>query len=434
MPSNGRPILILGLPRSGTSAVSGALHRLGAFLGGEDRFLPADENNPGGYFEDKALAAFNQRCLAFFQMHPLSLRELPDCWPSYPQSQILLSELQDLLRQFLGHRVWGFKQPLAALVWPIYARVLSDMGLEPQFVLCVRHPAEAHASGLELQYPAGGRQVTPIGNLSGGVWLNYTLGALEAADSSPKTVVPFSSFLREPGLFLRRIVENQEHWEPSDSQWAAALSGVHAENRHHFEESASLESFPEIVGETYRFCESGARDEVAGKALVAEFRAWREMLAPPRLSGTQIGFAWKVGQETKSAVQPFLPTGDWQTVSIRIPAPPRTELHGVLYNQPCRVWVRRCVFSSGTEQTAVQLRPGPGSSLAPLEGIVRLDGAYEPRQIMLNTPPHPGKYTLEMEFLLESGTPIVNDSVARGAQRLQECSARQASLRKGGQP
>ncbi len=336
--------------------------------------------------------------------------------------------MREILARFKDYPVWGFKQPLAGLVWPIYANVLNEMGVEPQFVVCVRHPLEAQASELAIQYPSGGREMA---NLSGGMWLNYTLGAFEAAAESPVTVVPFSRFLHEPGPFLKRIVENQGKWKPSESQWADALASVIPENRHHFGEPSALAEFPALVGDTFRFCESGAEDTEVRAALVAEFRAWREMLAPPALSGTQMGFAWKVEGEAKSAVEPFLPAGDWQTISIRIPAPPRTELHGVLYNKPCRVWIRRCVFRTGREQSDAQLRAGPGSSLTPLQGMFRLDGAYEARQIMLNTPPRPGPYSLEMEFLLESGLPLVDDSVARAAERLYECTARQAMLRRG---
>lgn len=45
-----RCILVLGTPRSGTSAVAGVLHHLGLPMG--ERLLEADDWNPAGYFQD----------------------------------------------------------------------------------------------------------------------------------------------------------------------------------------------------------------------------------------------------------------------------------------------------------------------------------------------------------------------------------------------
>jgi hypothetical protein len=44
--------LVLGTPRSGTSAVAGVLHHLGLPMG--DELLAADDWNPAGYFQDAA--------------------------------------------------------------------------------------------------------------------------------------------------------------------------------------------------------------------------------------------------------------------------------------------------------------------------------------------------------------------------------------------
>ena len=46
------PILIAGMHRSGTSMVAELLYRCGLALGAEDQlFLPANEDNPAGYWE-----------------------------------------------------------------------------------------------------------------------------------------------------------------------------------------------------------------------------------------------------------------------------------------------------------------------------------------------------------------------------------------------
>ena len=55
-------ILVLGMHRSGTSALTAALHGLGASLGGE--LVAANHDNPGGYFENAAAVTAHETLLA----------------------------------------------------------------------------------------------------------------------------------------------------------------------------------------------------------------------------------------------------------------------------------------------------------------------------------------------------------------------------------
>ena len=55
-------ILVLGMHRSGTSALAGSLALTGVALG--DDLLPANEGNVTGYWEHRRLIALNERVLA----------------------------------------------------------------------------------------------------------------------------------------------------------------------------------------------------------------------------------------------------------------------------------------------------------------------------------------------------------------------------------
>ena len=180
------------------------------------------------------------------------------------------------------------------------------------------------------------------------------------------------------------------------------------------------------MAETHSLCRdlaSGARGDERIGVLAEEFEGWRAMLAPPGNPGTQVGFAWHEHGCAQVAQKPFLPSGDWQTVRVPIPAPAATEVFGLLYGRPCRVWIRRCEWSSGGGREPVKLRAGPGSVLRHEFGVVRLDGSVEPGQIHLRTPVSPGPYELEIEFLLEASPQITLESVNRLTGRLQECLA-----------
>ena len=71
-----RPILVTGLPRSGTSIVAGSLKRCGAWLG---RTVGRGHSNPKGFFENRTLREqVNKGILEALGSDPLGVSSLPD--------------------------------------------------------------------------------------------------------------------------------------------------------------------------------------------------------------------------------------------------------------------------------------------------------------------------------------------------------------------
>ena len=63
MPSS-RAVLVLGMHRSGTSALARGLQTLGVYLGND--FISPKPDNPTGYWEDRNIFEINERLLAVF--------------------------------------------------------------------------------------------------------------------------------------------------------------------------------------------------------------------------------------------------------------------------------------------------------------------------------------------------------------------------------
>jgi len=61
-----RAIVVVGMHRSGTSAVARALAALSVYLG--DNFLDAQPENPTGYWEDRGIVELNERVLKSLQL------------------------------------------------------------------------------------------------------------------------------------------------------------------------------------------------------------------------------------------------------------------------------------------------------------------------------------------------------------------------------
>jgi len=129
-------ICVAGMPRSGTSLVTQLLHRCGLSLGPAEQLMPANINNPDGYWENLRFVRVNERLLgasggAWFAP-PATLHPTAD----------VTEEARSVVAQFDGSELWGWKDPRNALTLPFWRSLLPSM----RVVVCIRHPAETAAS------------------------------------------------------------------------------------------------------------------------------------------------------------------------------------------------------------------------------------------------------------------------------------------------
>jgi len=117
------PIFVLGLPRSGTSLVAGALKICGAWLG--DTVPGGGEENPKGFFENIYLREqINKKILGALQVDPLGVQTLPALDNLPPVEG--LEELIKIGLEADGYdytKPWLFKDAKLTLLWPIYLKV-----------------------------------------------------------------------------------------------------------------------------------------------------------------------------------------------------------------------------------------------------------------------------------------------------------------------
>ena len=117
-----KTVVVLGMHRSGTSAVAGMLHKLGVNMG--DNLYPPDHGNPQGHFED----------IGFMEANTAILRAAGGEWhnpPSDFQIKVFgareVGRIIDLINERRSHnRVWGFKDPRTCITLPLYLPHLAD--------------------------------------------------------------------------------------------------------------------------------------------------------------------------------------------------------------------------------------------------------------------------------------------------------------------
>src|SRR5580704_15772260 len=90
--AHARTVLILGMHRSGTSALSRVLNLMGVELG-QDLLPPAPDNNETGFWEHRLLQWINQRIFESVGREWNTVLALPQRWWEQPQIEGLREEL-----------------------------------------------------------------------------------------------------------------------------------------------------------------------------------------------------------------------------------------------------------------------------------------------------------------------------------------------------
>lgn len=253
-------LCVLGMHRSGTSAVTQLLHRLGAAVGPELLDAMAGVNDEG-FWEDSRIVALDERLLA---AHGLRWQ---DCAPPGAADPATLaaiaSEAHAHFAQHYGMALGVVKDPRQCRLLPFWLRVWREAGLDVVPVHVLRHP---YAVAKSLQR----RDRVPF-EYGVTLWLLYTLEALgytqEAVSHSggrPGIVVPFEAFRRQPLWLPRALAEHGGvSWFPlgtlskdDEARWeAAATASLRPDLRHHGDELPEgwgLRPLTEFAAATYQ--------------------------------------------------------------------------------------------------------------------------------------------------------------------------------------
>lgn len=141
-PADGRrAVLVVGPPRSGTSAVAHMLSRLGVYFGEETDFVdPAIHTHNPIFFELQRLNELNERVLRElgYEYGDFDFFPTPDdAWDVF--SEALLEDARRLVAEQLNERpLIGLKDPRFCFTLPFWTRVLVELGYATSFVWAVR--------------------------------------------------------------------------------------------------------------------------------------------------------------------------------------------------------------------------------------------------------------------------------------------------------
>ena len=257
--SNG--ILVVGMHRSGTSAMSGALQRLGVALGG--RLVPGAVDNPKGYFEHERVVAIHEelfRALGSWWYDP---RPLPAGWMETPAARRAEEALVQVLREdFSAEALWAVKDPRLCRFLPLWRKVLDRLALPAVALLVLRSPAEVAAS-LTARNGFG----PELGEL---LWLRHVFDSVRDTAGLSRTVILYEDLVADPARAIDVALGRLGIPLPTAGRSEALADFIETRFQHHSHGGGTnLSPLPALAGRVFESFRALAQ----GGASWADFEA-----------------------------------------------------------------------------------------------------------------------------------------------------------------
>jgi len=190
-------LLILGMHRSGTSAVAGVLARLGVRFGND--LMPAAPSNPKGFYEHNRIVLINHHLLTTLGRAWNDPRPLPVGWHQDSRLAVYREALQELIiSEFSQIPLWGIKDPRICRLLPLWIPLLQDMGIAIRIVHVTRHPDEVALSLL-----ARDGLDTGISHL---LYIRHYLESVQESRNFSRVTVDFSTLLTQWKREIEKLV------------------------------------------------------------------------------------------------------------------------------------------------------------------------------------------------------------------------------------
>jgi hypothetical protein len=182
-------IIVLGMHRSGTSALAGTLGLLGVEIG--STLIPAHPDiNAKGFWENADIVAIHDRMLEELGSSWHDERELPHEWWTLPRLKPFCEELKEIVkRDYESSALWLIKDPRLCRLLPFWASILESVVDEVKVILIVRHPREVAKSlkrrdgiSLERAYM---------------LWIQYMISAEKSSREYPRMLISYEQLLSD---------------------------------------------------------------------------------------------------------------------------------------------------------------------------------------------------------------------------------------------
>jgi len=191
-----RALLVLGMHRSGTSAITRVFASCGARLPANT--MAATEHNPRGYFESQPIFELHEAILASAASPWDDLSSFPRAWFESKATEDWVERMTAIVRAEFGEAgLFAIKDPRICRLVPFWLRVLERVGAQPVCVLPVRNPLEVARS---LRIAQGTEETRGLA-----LWLRHFLEAERETRGLPRAFVSYDDLLLDWRGVVQRV-------------------------------------------------------------------------------------------------------------------------------------------------------------------------------------------------------------------------------------
>ncbi|MDX2345335.1 MAG: hypothetical protein QNK11_00475 [Legionella sp.] len=193
-------IVVLGMHRSGTSAITRGLKVLGASFGHHLMPVDAGSCNPKGFWEDQDIVNLNDEVLHFLGHGYYTLE------PIYPAA-LNLSFLADfklravklLTEKMSKIDCFALKDPRMSRLLPFWRSVFEDLKLDVKYVIASRHPMSVVQSLAKRDNFSHEKSYL--------LWFEHVLFGLMETQGQTRIVVDYDRMMENPKRELSRVAK-----------------------------------------------------------------------------------------------------------------------------------------------------------------------------------------------------------------------------------
>ena len=190
---------ILGMHRSGTSALSGTLNRIGIRAGENLMYAEGHETNSKGFYENMNVYSHNEKILkesnSAWHDHLFDIEKLDE-----ETLQLYVNEAKHIIKtEYLSYTNFIIKDPRICLLFPIWERACLDLNIEIKTIIPYRNPDEV-AQSLSRRDQFSKEKCLVM-------WLRHVYQAEIYSRNYPRLFLEFDDLLTNTDDYLQKVEE-----------------------------------------------------------------------------------------------------------------------------------------------------------------------------------------------------------------------------------
>lgn len=226
-------IIIVGPPRSGTSALTRVVNLLGADLGPPADLAPANESNVKGYWEHLGIIQIHEEFLRSLDNGGDRTEPLPGGWWTMFETCCALGTLAHMLEiTFEDSPLWAVKDPRVCRLLKVWRAALECLDVTPRFVLIDR-PVREVVGSLGKWGWSEEKAAT--------LYRQYREAALDDTEDCLRSMITFDELMADWRTTMERVaVELQLTWPFSYEEAGAEIQEFLDPGLKHFNEEKGV--------------------------------------------------------------------------------------------------------------------------------------------------------------------------------------------------